>query len=255
MSLFEVSETNIQARELLQVELFQDLDESDLGPLAEKLVGLKVPAQHPVIRQGEDAEAFYIVRGGHLAVFRDAVGMPVQLLARLGPGEYFGELGLIGGGKHTASVKASEPSRLLKIGNRDLMEFLDGHPGILEDLQASATRRHTANVASILEMGRRREVRIRSGFEVMLELADGTSRLALLENLSLGGMCLSRAPVRWQPGEQVGFALGLWETQLRLTGRVAWRRADTIGMTFEKESPHHDMMLQMAIRLLPEWQK
>ena len=154
-----------------------------------------------------------------------------------------------------ASVRATEPSRILRIGRDDLLDFFGDHPEIEQKLQLAAARRHLANVTAMLELGRRREVRIHLGQPVRLEVAEGEVVSAVLENMSLNGLCLDGAPPEWQPGLVVRFGLGLREGLLRLRGRVLWRRDRTVGLLFEKLTPNHDTIIQMAIRVALELKK
>jgi len=248
----EISGQAVESAELGLVEPFQGLDTAELGRLANHFVELLVPAEHLVVQEGEPADAFFVVTQGAFVVFRDARGEPVQLLARLLPKEFFGELGLFGSGRHTASVRAIEPSLVLRIIKVDFLRFLADHPQILEKLQASATLRHSANVASSLELGRRREVRIRCAREANIGLPEATTRRVVVENFSLGGICFSQVPESWEKGREVSFSLAVRENEVRLSGRVVWRRGESIGMVFTKQSPNHDMIVQMAIRLLVE---
>jgi len=251
-NLFEVAPGPLRGAELRRFELFQELEEGELDRLARWFVELRVPAHAVILREGEPAASFYLLCSGSVAVFRDAVGQPVQLLARLHSGDFFGSLGLLGEGRSSASVRASEPTRLLEISNDDFRRFLADHPEIGDKLRQTASRRHSVYAASALELGRRREVRIRCAREVTLRLDDGTARTVTLENLSVGGVCLEGVPESWQPGRTVYFWLALREGELDLSGRVAWRRGDAAGVAFVKRSPNHDMILQMAIRLLLE---
>lgn len=252
MGPFKVLRRQADPQDLRSVELFQDLDGSDLERLADWFVELSVPGQRLILQEGKTSEAFFVIAEGAVAVFRDAIGSPVHLLTRLSKGDFFGELGLFVEGRHAASVRASEPCRLLKITKKDLLRFLDDHPAVLHRLQMSAARRHSANLASTLDMGRRREVRIRCSHEIALTLDDGSTFRVFLENLSLGGVCIRQAPKTWAVGDDVAFYLGIRENEVRLSGRVAWRQGDSLGLAFINKSKNHDMIIQMATRLLLE---
>ncbi len=237
---------------LRRVVLFQDLDERELTRLSRRFVELEVPRHAMVVHDGEASTGLHAVRQGSVAVFRQTVGKPVQLLAQLHPGELFGELGIFGEGRHMASARATEPSRILRISRRDLLDFFGDHPEIEQKLQLAAARRHLANVTALLELGRRSEVRIYLAQPVQIEVAEGSLMPSVLENLSLNGLCLSAAPPEWQAGSDVQFGLGLREGLLRLKGRVLWRREQTVGLLFEKLTPNHDTIIQMAIRVALE---
>lgn len=238
--------------DLRRVSLFQDLDDREIARLSDRFAELEVPRHQVIAREGDDADGFYVIRRGSVAVFREAVGKPVMLLARLGRGEFFGELGIFGEGKHMASVRASQDSRILKIGRDDLLAFFGDRPEIEQKLRLAAARRHLSQVTAFLDLGRRREVRIHLDQPVQLEIAPGQRHRAVLENLSLGGLSLGDAPASWQAGRTVSFGLGLREGHLQLKGRIVWRLEDSLGMVFEKLTPNHDTLIQMAIRVALE---
>lgn len=243
--------------DLRRCDLFRDLTDHQLARIRGCFEPIEIPAGHLVFQEGDLAEDLYLVGTGTVMVFRDAVGVPVQTLAHLRRGDFFGEMGLLCDIERSASVRATEPSRILKIHKQELFDVLDQHPDIKRRLQMTAAQRHSANMASTLELGRRREVRIRFRHRVTLELDDQETCSATLENLSLGGLCLRGAPESWEVARKVHFGLGLKVGMLPLAARVAWRRGDlsqgdTIGLSFQKMSSNHDKMIQMAIHLLLE---
>ena len=60
----------------------------------------------------------YIIGSGKVQVFRQQ-GVEEISVATLGPGEFFGEMSLMGGGRHTASARAVTPVDLLVINGTD----------------------------------------------------------------------------------------------------------------------------------------
>jgi CRP-like cAMP-binding protein len=238
--------------DLRLAEIFREHEDEELSQLCQWFVELKLPADCYLIQEGERSDAFYVIREGTVAVFRDVVGDPVQLLAHLHRGDFFGEMGLFGIGEQQASVRTTVPCRVLKITRRDLLGFLDEHPKIRRKLLAAASYRYTANMAASLELVRRREVRIRFNYPVLLHLQDDTTENATLQNLSLGGLSLQGAPDEWSKGSAVQFGLGLANGVLQLVGRISWRSGDRIGIIFEKTHPNHNMLIQLTIRMLLE---
>ncbi|MEO1083821.1 MAG: cyclic nucleotide-binding domain-containing protein [Acidobacteriota bacterium] len=251
-SPIEVSKNPVVPSSLSELDLFADVPIEALERLTRQAMELRVKTNQVVFREGEPVEAFFLVRAGALAVYRDAVGQPVQLLGRLHGGDHFGEIALFGSGYATASVRASEASVVVRIGKGDFFEFLEAFPHLQLNLQMAAARRHSEDLASVLETGRRREVRIRCNRSVPVALPDGSRVDMVLENLSLGGLCLTGVPEKWREGESVAFGLVLREGALDLSGTVRWRLGDTVGVGFDKRSPRHDMLVQMAIRLILE---
>ncbi len=235
---------------LRQVELFSDLGEEELQKLESYFVDQSIPSHTRIYHYGDPSDSFYVIRSGSVAVYRDEVGKPVQLQARFGPGDFFGETGLFDGFQRSASARASETCRLLTIHKDALLAFLDHHPGVLIKLQIAAARRHTLNVAAALDLGIRNEVRIRLDREVTLETHFGRPLKARLENLSLGGMCLRGVPASWTKGRDVRFRLSYGSETLPVSGQVSWREPETVGLAFADTDPEHDANVQNMLRHL-----
>jgi CRP/FNR family cyclic AMP-dependent transcriptional regulator len=86
-----------------------------------------------VIRQGQWAKAFYVITSGEAEVVKyDARGNEQNLEAVLGPGDYFGEIGLLLEPRRTATVRART---VLEVTILDRSQFGD----LLEASDAAAT--------------------------------------------------------------------------------------------------------------------
>jgi cAMP-dependent protein kinase regulator len=130
---------------LRKVPLFQGLSRKDLE-LTERLTDeIDVPAGKVLIKEGDFGHEFFIVVEGSLRVERDG-----QLLRKLGPGDFAGEIALIDGGTRTATVIADEPSRLLVLGHREFFSLLAQQPDIqIQVLQALAHRVRVSEPAGV----------------------------------------------------------------------------------------------------------
>ena len=108
-----------------RVPLFQACKQNDLVELGRLADEVEVPAGKVLTRQGTTADAFYVVVEGKLRVERDG-----HVVARLGPGDFVGEIALVDGGPRTATVTTEAPSRLLVVGHREFHSLLDRFPSI-----------------------------------------------------------------------------------------------------------------------------
>ncbi|HZD80858.1 MAG TPA: cyclic nucleotide-binding domain-containing protein [Actinomycetota bacterium] len=113
---FETS-WRVEAGRLIDaLPIFDDLSEEVLSDLAGRVRLRNVPAGRPVVRQGERASAFYVIRRGTLEVVEEIGETGEERLLRvLGKGESFGELGLSEGRVRSATVRAAEDSQLFEI--------------------------------------------------------------------------------------------------------------------------------------------
>lgn len=82
------------------------------GELLEQAEPLSVEGGTTVIREGDLADAFYILVDGEIVVTQTSKGE----VARLQPGSYFGEAGLLGHGRRMASCHTEAPATLLRVG-------------------------------------------------------------------------------------------------------------------------------------------
>ena len=92
--------------ELSRVTLLAGLPGQTLGEIARRMEREEVPPGRAVVREGEDAERFYVVLSGLFAVSQEDLG-PRRVLQ---PGDYFGEVGLAMQIPRTASVRALTPA-------------------------------------------------------------------------------------------------------------------------------------------------
>jgi CRP/FNR family cyclic AMP-dependent transcriptional regulator len=96
-----------QATDLLKrVPLFSDLDNRELGRLAESMKERTFAAGDTVAREGEGGVGFFVIEDG---VAKVSVGGEER--RTLGPGDYFGEIALISEGARTATVTADTELR------------------------------------------------------------------------------------------------------------------------------------------------
>ena len=110
--------------EVAAMPLFRDLSPGELDLLLARL-GVKLfAAGAVVIRQGDVGDHFYVVRSGEVEVERDGLA-----LARLGPGEAFGEIALLLDVARTATVTALVPTTLLALDAADFRDVLAGYLG------------------------------------------------------------------------------------------------------------------------------
>lgn len=237
---------------LRRVTPFIELDKDELRRLSEAFSEHLLPAGHHIYRIGDTPDAFYIVREGEVALFRDKPGLPAQLQAHLGPGDFFGETGLFDDAEHTASAATNSISRILEISRETLLHFLEDHPEVALRLQMAAARRHSQNVSDALELSRSNEIRMSLGQEASLRLEGGVIyRRVKVENLSLGGMSLRNVPLAWDRQWTVRFTLIFAGLELPVIGRVTWRRGDTVGVAFtHTDSTHEDRVQAMTRKLM-----
>jgi putative peptide zinc metalloprotease protein len=107
----------VRAAELIDgLEIFDDLPEDVLSELAGEVSLVQTPNGKVVVRQGEVADSFYIVDRGAVQAVEEQEDGTERAIRTLGPGESFGELGLVESAPRAATIRAAGDSRLFKIG-------------------------------------------------------------------------------------------------------------------------------------------
>jgi NTE family protein len=83
---------------------------------------------------GEEPDSLYLVRSGRLGVFRQDENQPPQFLGVIKPGEPVGEMALIAGSPHSASVVALRDSEILALPREVFFEAVRTQPDVMIEL-------------------------------------------------------------------------------------------------------------------------
>src|SRR5215472_548016 len=97
-----------------------------------------------IVQQGKPADSFYLVRIGFVRVSENYPGGEL-VLAYLSRGDYFGEIGLLGGGVRTATCTALDHVELVRVSGDDFREMVARFPSVRAGLEAVAAERSAAN--------------------------------------------------------------------------------------------------------------
>ncbi|MEY2403023.1 MAG: hypothetical protein QOD38_574 [Acidimicrobiaceae bacterium] len=108
---------------LLQVlDLFEAASRMVLERLADSVEVVEIADETDVVREGDAADALWIVAGGEVTVTVDG-----QFVRTMGPRSYFGEIGLLRGIPRTATVRTTEPSVLWRLSGEDFLEAVQAN--------------------------------------------------------------------------------------------------------------------------------
>ena len=126
---------------LRNVPLFSGLSEAELDKLS-KVAGRKRVARGAfIVRAGDSTDSLYILLDGRAKVTNfDEEGREI-ILAWLGPGEFFGEMGLVDGSPRSASVMAMEPCELLNISSDAFTRCMQDNFEVAQKLMQILVRR------------------------------------------------------------------------------------------------------------------
>jgi CRP-like cAMP-binding protein len=121
---------------LKELPLFAELDDAELAEVAGCARELNVEAGTTLATEGENAYELFVIESGEAEVRKGG-----ELIRSLGPGDAFGEIGLLATGTRTASIEAKTPMKLVAIFAREFKQIEARMPRIAEDLRASMRER------------------------------------------------------------------------------------------------------------------
>jgi CRP-like cAMP-binding protein len=121
---------------LARLALFSDLGTPALTGIAHAFEEELFPAGQRILRQGLTGSGLYVILDGEATVVIDG-----EEKARLGRGEFFGEVSALLGEPPTADVVAATPLRCLVVPEPEARAFLLANPQVTyRMLQAEARR-------------------------------------------------------------------------------------------------------------------
>jgi len=126
------------------VPMFTDLSPEFISHLKESVELQRFAPGQTIVQQGEAADSFYLVRIGFVKVSENYPGGEM-VVAYLSRGDYFGEIGLLGGGVRTATCTALDHVELVRISGDDFRDMVARFPSVRAGLEAIAAERSAAN--------------------------------------------------------------------------------------------------------------
>jgi hypothetical protein len=135
---------------LRQTPLFEGLSDAEASALSTFVEGVAVPTEAVVVRQGDVADALYLVQSGRVEVRLRSASGGLTPVATIGPGEFFGEIGVLTDRPRMADVVALEPTELLRLSKADYERFLGQIVEIDQELGETAAERAADSAHKLL---------------------------------------------------------------------------------------------------------
>ena len=126
------------------VPMFADLSADFIEHLKSSVELLRFAPGQVIAGQGDAADSFYLVRIGFVKISESYPGGEL-VLAYVSRGDYFGEIGLLGGGARTATCTALDHVELVRISGQDFRQMVERFPNVRRGLEAVAEERRRAN--------------------------------------------------------------------------------------------------------------
>jgi ATP-binding cassette subfamily B protein len=113
--------------------------------VVESFVPIAVPFGTPIVREGEPADAFYVLASGRARVVKQGMNGDEVPLGYLRPGDSFGEMALLGKTVRTATVRASDDVRVFRLDAAVFGALVASNPRIREYLELQLKHRSLHN--------------------------------------------------------------------------------------------------------------
>jgi CRP-like cAMP-binding protein len=121
---------------LRRIQLFDGLSRKQRKLLAMRVDEVDVPAGKVLCCKGKTADEFFVIEEGTAKVVRDG-----QYLDALGPGDFFGEMGLLDDEPRNADVIAETPLTVIVLRGPALKELERDAPRLARRLRRSVQQR------------------------------------------------------------------------------------------------------------------
>jgi CRP/FNR family transcriptional regulator, cyclic AMP receptor protein len=121
---------------LKTIPLFADVPEDKLRKIAPFAETDEFAEGQVVVKEGGYSNHFFAIEDGTVSVERDG-----EHLADLGPGDVFGEQGLLEKTERVATVTATSRLRVIKIEHWELSRMRKSMPEVVEELQRKVEER------------------------------------------------------------------------------------------------------------------
>jgi CRP/FNR family transcriptional regulator, cyclic AMP receptor protein len=111
---------------LARVPLFKGLSKRHLRSVASIAKEQRFDEKAKVSEEGKPGDDFYVILAGQASVVRRG-----RTVAKLVPGDFFGEIALLDGGPRTASIVADTPLEVMAVNRKPFHAMLQREPSIV----------------------------------------------------------------------------------------------------------------------------
>jgi signal transduction histidine kinase len=135
---------------LRRVPLFAALADDDLDWIARSCETADLAPGDVVAAEGDEGDALFVITAGELEVVKRSRSTDVPI-ARLGPGEIVGEMAVLEGSPRIATIRAVQPSRIIRIGRDVVLELVRTRPSAAMSIIRTVTGRLRSTEALLRE--------------------------------------------------------------------------------------------------------
>jgi CRP-like cAMP-binding protein len=113
---------------LREVRLFKDIATPELTALGASMRERTLKRGQVLCREGDPGDEMFVVRRGSFVISKPVTGRVEQVLARIGPGDFFGEMSLFDRAPRSATIQADSDAALLVLDRASLQRMTEQSP-------------------------------------------------------------------------------------------------------------------------------
>ena len=136
-----------------QVPIFAELDAEDLEELASIVEERRINEDKDLFKEGDVGDAVYLIVKGRVRVFVGGGDRPEKTLNELGPGACIGEMAVLDASPRSATVRALERTRALRVPGEGFKRVMSERPEMSEAIVAELVRRMRGMMAQANHAG------------------------------------------------------------------------------------------------------
>jgi CRP-like cAMP-binding protein len=114
---------------LARVPIFKGCSPDEIERVARYTLEESHPAETVLVDAGSAGEQFYVLVEGHVQVVQNG-----EVVNTLGPGQFFGEVALLGHTARNATIRAATPVRVLVLPARSFRALIGRFPTIFDEV-------------------------------------------------------------------------------------------------------------------------
>jgi len=130
----------VEEKRLASAPLFAGLRKKELKALATRVDAIDVAEGKQLAREGDFAYEFFVIEKGTAEVTHGG-----DHVADLGPGDFFGEMGILGRRRRGATVTATSPMDLIVMTEQALRSLRESEPAVARRLEDAVAQRLAAS--------------------------------------------------------------------------------------------------------------
>jgi anion transporter len=129
------------AETIRSIPIFSALSREDVAKVLGKMEEANFSEGTIIFSQGDRGDAFYLIQSGAVQVVVESGAGKSEVVAILGPQDWFGEMALLSGEPRSATIQAVKETKLWRLRREDWDELIEKHPSWLRQLCATLSKR------------------------------------------------------------------------------------------------------------------